>query len=265
MHDMNQDNNWVTEIDYINLLAVYDVVLDIKEFLDLKTSPLSIQIPIRPIIVRFPELQPSKMPAVIKRYEELRSRALDFLKEKAILSLVIKDAFGIQAANFNVFANKPALLGMVALLKQELQRRKGAEVQPQKMANSDFWDRLHPSVVKFAKPRFTAGHLADSVEACLKEINAVVKARNKERTGKEFDGADLMRNTFSPKNPVIALADLSTESGKKEQQGYMDIFAGSMIGIRNPKAHGNVVIDEKRAVHLLYLASLLMYKLDEAK
>ncbi len=74
-----------------------------------------------------------------------------------------------------------------------------------------------------------------------------------------------MRQTFSPRTPIVALADLSTESGKNEQQGYMDIFAGTMTGIRNPKAHHNVVIDEKRTIHLLYLASLLMYKLDEAK
>ena len=45
----------------------------------------------------------------------------------------------------------------------------------------------------------------------------------------------------------------------------MEIFAGAMTGIRNPKAHSNIVLDENRAIHLLHLASLLMYKLDEAK
>ena len=50
-----------------------------------------------------------------------------------------------------------------------------------------------------------------------------------------------------------------------KQLGYMEIFAGTMTGIRNPKAHSNIVIDEERGTHLLYLASLLMYKLDEAK
>jgi hypothetical protein len=48
------------------------------------------------------------------------------------------------------------------------------------------------------------------------------------------------------------------------QQGYMQIFAGSMTGIRNPKAHENISIDSVRAVHFLFLASLLMAKLDEA-
>jgi hypothetical protein len=43
----------------------------------------------------------------------------------------------------------------------------------------------------------------------------------------------------------------------------MEIFAGAMIGIRNPKAHGNLNITENRAKHFIYLASLLMHKVDE--
>jgi uncharacterized protein (TIGR02391 family) len=75
----------------------------------------------------------------------------------------------------------------------------------------------------------------------------------------------LMKQAFSLNKPIISLSDLSTKSGQSEQQGYEEIFAGAMTGIRNQKAHSNIVIDEKRATHLLYLASLLMYKLDEAK
>jgi len=43
----------------------------------------------------------------------------------------------------------------------------------------------------------------------------------------------------------------------------MQLFAGSMTGIRNPKAHGNVTIDVVRAKHFLYLASLLTYRFEE--
>ncbi len=44
----------------------------------------------------------------------------------------------------------------------------------------------------------------------------------------------------------------------------MELFSGSMIGIRNPKAHANISITKERAIHFIFLASLLMYKLDEA-
>ena len=73
-----------------------------------------------------------------------------------------------------------------------------------------------------------------------------------------------MHQAFSPKKPVIILDDLSTETGRNTQQGYMEIFAGAMMGIRNPKAHANITISPERGLQFLVLASLLMSKLDES-
>lgn len=56
---------------------------------------------------------------------------------------------------------------------------------------------------------------------------------------------------------------LTTETDRSIQQGYMQIFAGAMTGIRNPKAHGNLNPDSSKALHLIALASLLMHKIDE--
>ena len=72
-----------------------------------------------------------------------------------------------------------------------------------------------------------------------------------------------MNKAFSPNNPLVVLDDLSNESGRNVQLGYMQLYAGSMTGVRNPKAHANVTIDEIRARHFLYLASLLAYRFDE--
>jgi len=128
-----------------------------------------------------------------------------------------------------------------------------------------FWDLLHPKIVEVSKNRFETKHFADSVEAAFKEINNTVKLIVKQKTGKEYDGADLMNRAFSEQNPIIVLDDLSTETGKNIQKGYMQIFSGSMTGIRNPKAHDNITIDSQRAIHFLFLASLLMFKIDEKK
>ena len=38
-----------------------------------------------------------------------------------------------------------------------------------------------------------------------------------------------------------------------------------MTGIRNPNAHENLSINEKSAIHLIFLASLLMFKIDDSK
>jgi uncharacterized protein (TIGR02391 family) len=132
--------------------------------------------------------------------------------------------------------------------------------------NSDiesFWSHLHPKVRKIAKSRYDAGHYADSVQAILKELNNNIKTHSKELIEKELDGSNLMNHVFSYKNPIISLADLSTETGQNIQKGYMQIFSGTMTGIRNPTAHENLQIDKIRTIHYLYLVSLLFSVFDE--
>jgi uncharacterized protein (TIGR02391 family) len=67
-----------------------------------------------------------------------------------------------------------------------------------------------------------------------------------------------MHKAFTPNNPEFVLADQSNESGRNIQKGFMELFAGSMIGIRNPHAHENLSLDPADAKDFLYLASLLM-------
>lgn len=138
-----------------------------------------------------------------------------------------------------------------------------AEPEPETSA-SEFWDLMNPTIVGLSRKKFEDGHRADAVETALKHVNLKVKEIVRKRTGNELDGASLMKTAFSLKAPIISLADLSTESGRNIQLGYMEIFAGAMTGIRNPKAHENFTTDENRAIHLLFLASLLLTKVEEA-
>lgn len=126
-----------------------------------------------------------------------------------------------------------------------------------------FWDFIHPRIKSISKPRFDAKFYADSVESAFKEVNDVIKKLVLSIDGREMDGASLMTSAFSPNNPIIRLSDLSNDSERNIQQGYMQIFAGAMTGIRNPKAHANLHPDRPRTIHLLILASLLMSKVDE--
>ncbi|MCJ7458226.1 MAG: TIGR02391 family protein [candidate division Zixibacteria bacterium] len=128
----------------------------------------------------------------------------------------------------------------------------------------DFWSIIHKDIVSAAKNKFEDGYYADAVESTLKEINIRVKKIVQDKIGQEFDGASLMNRAFSLEHPIIILDDLSSETGKNIQKGYMQIFAGAMTGIRNPKAHENIVIDKERAMHFLFLTSLLMQILDES-
>jgi len=127
----------------------------------------------------------------------------------------------------------------------------------------DFWSLLHPTVVSTAKQRFDGGHYADAVEAALKELNSKIKEYVKRKSNEEFDGSSLMQKALSVDRPLITLADLSSESGRDIQKGYLQIFSGAMTGIRNPKAHENLQISRERSIHHLFLASLLFNVFDE--
>lgn len=127
---------------------------------------------------------------------------------------------------------------------------------------SSIWNNIHPLIVSVAKRRFDDGYYADAVEATFKEVNSRVKDIYKYRTSVEKDGAKLMQAAFSVQNPIIRIGDISTETGRDIQQGYMEMFTGAIRGIRNPKAHNNQIISKADAIRKIHFASMLMYKLD---
>jgi uncharacterized protein (TIGR02391 family) len=117
-------------------------------------------------------------------------------------------------------------IGVLQDLIQQLDVEIGFE-SPLPAQPLDFWADIHPAIARAAKPRFDSGQFADSVEAALKEVNSMVKDCVRRKTGQDLDGATLMQTAFSLKSPVISLDDLSTESGRNVQLGYMQIYAGA--------------------------------------
>lgn len=127
----------------------------------------------------------------------------------------------------------------------------------------DIWALIHPSIAEVSKKRIKDGYYADAVEAACKVLNSRVREIVKDQIGEELDGAGLMRKALSPANPIIQISSAASRSGRDTQQGYMDIFAGVMTGIRNPKAHENESIKKEDALRKLIMISLLMFKVDE--
>lgn len=128
-----------------------------------------------------------------------------------------------------------------------------------------FWNDLDPDILRVAKDAFEDGHFDKAVLSAFIEVNDQVKKIVLQKTKKESDGAKLMNMAFSVDSPIIKFTDLSNQAERDLQIGFMQIFAGSMTGIRNPHAHVNWIIDAKRGRHYLYLASLLMKTLKEAR
>lgn len=135
-----------------------------------------------------------------------------------------------------------------------------ADLEAPNFAPDMVWSLLNPAIVKEAMPRFNAGHFADAVLAALKVVCREVRGR----TGLMEDGTALMNKAFSAKKPYLVFDDPIPETKEAMQQGYMQLFAGAMMAVRNPKVHGLVEIDSRRCVHFLFLASLLADKVAEA-
>ena len=129
---------------------------------------------------------------------------------------------------------------------------------------SQLFDQLitNEQLSEVSRARFATGHYADAVEASLKHLNNAVK----EKSGAtDKDGAELMRTVFSANCPILRINELQSQSDKDEQRGYMHLFEGAMIGIRNPRAHESGLIDDAAtALEILAMVNHLMRKLETA-
>jgi len=125
-----------------------------------------------------------------------------------------------------------------------------------------FEQLLHPVISEHALPQYKDGHLRDAV---LNSITAVFDLI-RQKTGLSEDGNKLIGKAFSIEKPYLVLSEIESESGKSDQQGFMQIFMGVYLGIRNPKAHSLVHdLDQIKAAQYLVLASLLARRIEEAK
>lgn len=134
--------------------------------------------------------------------------------------------------------------------------------------NFDFWSLIHPKIAEVSKSLYLDGHYANAAEDAFIEINARVKGLfqivNPNDNDKVPDGDCAMTTVFSTKNPLIKFCDTSTDTGKNIQKGFMEMLAGAMSALRNPKAHENIKLSAEDAMRCLMFASMLMFKIDEA-
>jgi len=130
----------------------------------------------------------------------------------------------------------------------------------------DWWQLIHPRIAQVSKKLFLDGSYANAACDAFIEINDRVKRlfRAIKPEEKVPDGDAAMKTVFSANTPLIEFCDRSTDSGSNTQKGFMEMLAGAMSALRNPKAHANITISRDDAMRRLMFASMLMYKIDEA-
>ncbi len=117
---------------------------------------------------------------------------------------------------------------------------------------------LHPLIAPVASDLYKNGHYRQAIlDTYILLVNTV-----KTKSGRhDLDGTGLMQTVFSPKKPVIKISD-----DPDEQMGFMWMFSGSVMGIRNPKAHRLIQQhDPQRTLEWLSFASVLLKVLDNAE
>lgn len=122
-------------------------------------------------------------------------------------------------------------------------------------------EALHPKIREAAGSLFATGHYSEAIFAAFK----AVEIRVREVSRLEGFGRDLMARALGGDSPPIRIATSQDQTGKAEQDGFKFLFMGAMLGIRDPKAHGDVQqTDPQRTLEYLAFASLLMRRLDDS-
>lgn len=121
---------------------------------------------------------------------------------------------------------------------------------------------LHPYIAKGCAQLFANGHYTQAVEESAKAVFQYLRSV----TGLTSDGAQLAQTAFSPKAPILAFSDLSDDTMRNEQVGFMEMLAAFAKGVRNPLAHTHGKLEEsQKAFEYLALASLFCRRIDDAK
>ena len=120
---------------------------------------------------------------------------------------------------------------------------------------------LHPEIERQVGSLYRDGHCAEAVEKAVKVLNNLVRLRS----GEELDGTPLMLKVFGKKDPILKFNALADQSDSDEQQGFMYLYSGAVMGLRNPRAHKIIKDDSERALEFIAFISLLAKMLDDAE
>lgn len=117
-------------------------------------------------------------------------------------------------------------------------------------------DNIHSRVLSVSKELYLDGHYRAAIlDAYIDLVDRVKQLSNEP----DLDGTNLMQKAFSRNNPKIKISD-----DTDEQLGFMWLFSGAVMAIRNPKAHKiTTITDPHRALEWLSYASVLHRVLDD--
>lgn len=105
---------------------------------------------------------------------------------------------------------------------------------------------------------FASGHYSLAVQEAYKAVEKFIQIKANEHG---LSGTRLMQQVFSSASPKLYWTSRSNVSEEDEQKGYLQLYAGAMMGIRNPVTHEfNWIEDPDIALELIVFAQHLLRK-----
>lgn len=123
--------------------------------------------------------------------------------------------------------------------------------------------QVHADVLAFCREEL----LRDNYFHAVFEATKSVADKIRRRSGLLSDGAELVDEVFSLKNPILVINSLRTETEQSEHKGFANLLRGVFGTFRNVTAHAPKIhwaIEEQDALDLMTMASYLHRRLDKA-
>jgi uncharacterized protein (TIGR02391 family) len=121
---------------------------------------------------------------------------------------------------------------------------------------------LHQRIASACSDLFRDGHYRNAVLDASLALENFVKEKSRRH---DLSGASLMRTVFSKSSPILAFNELSDQSDADEQKGFMHMFEGVILALRNPRAHALAPDSPEQALDFIALLDLLASRLESAR
>ncbi len=120
---------------------------------------------------------------------------------------------------------------------------------------------LHPAIAEDCIDLFENGHLNDAVRKSLERFEKKIQ----DHTGLHDIGKSVMSRVFNDANAILRINDGTGGNDRSEQEGFMHLTMGAMMGVRNLYSHGDVdTITPMDAFERICFVSMLFKRIDEA-
>lgn len=120
-----------------------------------------------------------------------------------------------------------------------------------------------PEIESVSRDLFASGHYSLAVQESYKAVEKCVQQKS---SIIGMSGTQLMQHVFSTTSPKLHWTDRKTASEQDEQKGYLQLYAGAMLGIRNPVTHEFGWVDDPLlSLELILFAQHLLRKAKAAQ